>query len=94
MDTTSDLARVAAEIADYLTHADRVQHSLAAGAKLTQGLADALSAATGRSTALLNWAFEIAERDGIDFFTIECEGYTICQSFEGGRWEAFTTFAA
>ena len=93
MEATSDLAQTIAEVAYYYKQADRILTGVHFGATLTQAKADALAAATRRADAALDAAFTLAAAAGVEFFTIDCDGYAVVETYENGRWEAFTTVA-
>ncbi len=54
---------------------------------------DAISAAEATIATYTPWLLEKAAERGEDFFSLDCGAYSVNYELEGGRWEAFVSFA-
>ena len=54
---------------------------------------DAIRAAEATIATYTPWLLEKAVERGEDFFSLDCGAYSVNYELEGGRWEAFVSFA-
>ena len=98
-DQMSDLPRISRTVAEYQKRIDSLNsaiNALTASAPLATKVAkaEALDTAIAQRDRHLAWALEIAEKQGVDFFTIDCGTYHDNWEYIDGRWEGFVSLAS